>query len=302
MAADLVHVMTRDGLRLDGAIHLPAPEARRFVGGVDLVLCIHGAGGNFYGSMPFTALVPLFLDRGLPALSVNTRGHDGHWQTSIAGVRRRFGAAFEVVDECRRDLEAWLGFARREGFQRIALVGHSLGAIKVIYALAHDSPDVITAAAISPACLSYQRFAASEKRAEFLRTLSEAESCVADGRGTTLTDATFPIPLLISAASYVDKYGPAERYNILTLLPKVTCPLLVVFGSLELGEGPAFQGVPEAVSNLDLPSSTQTVVIPGANHLYSGSIQNLAERLMAWLAEPIPASSPSARVTGSTSS
>ena len=45
---------------------------------------------------------------GLAVLSVNTRGHDSVFGASLGNVRRRFGAAYETVDDCCHDIAAWI--------------------------------------------------------------------------------------------------------------------------------------------------------------------------------------------------
>lgn len=93
-----------------------------------------------------------------------------------------------------------------------------------------------------------------------------------------------PIPLVITAAGYVDKYGPEERFNILKFADRVTCPTFYTFGELELQTGIAFVGLPEALA--DLPegeSSREIITLDGADHMYTGVRDVLGERLIAWL-------------------
>ena len=40
------------------------------------------------------------------------------------------GAAYEVVDDCQHDLAGWLGWLRQNVGQHVALLGHSMGALK----------------------------------------------------------------------------------------------------------------------------------------------------------------------------
>lgn len=285
MLAELIQVTTSDAVRLHGALHLPPSGGGKFQGDADLLICVHGAGGNFYASPPFTGLARILVDRGLAVLRVNTRGHDGLANVAGAGLARRQGAACEIVDECRHDLHAWVNNARERGFKRLVLAGHSLGGIKVIHAAANHPPiEVGRIVAISPACLSYARFIASSHGKEFRQTLAHAESLVADGRPNELLEVKFPISLVISAYSYLDKYGPQERYNILRQLKYVSSPMLITFGGLELGESPAFAGLPEEIAKLNLADRITTNVIPAANHLYSGSIATLAGIIENWLA------------------
>src|SRR5436190_23672164 len=135
MLVDLVHTTTRDGVRLDGMLQMPTGGKTWPVDG----LCfVHGTGGNFYGSTLFDAIGQRCLERGCAVLRVNTRGHDGISNAVTAKGGRRLGAAYEIVDDCRHDLAAWVDFLQQRVGPRIALVGHSLGAVKCLYTLAHE--------------------------------------------------------------------------------------------------------------------------------------------------------------------
>lgn len=283
MLVDLVQTTTADGVRLDGVLHeAPRPPAADL--GVDVFVCLHGAGGNFYATPPFDGLGPWLPTIGVAALRVNTRGHDGMSSAATSRGRRRFGAAHEIVDESRHDVLAWVELLRGRGYRRIGLMGHSLGGLKAIYALANEPrPEVACLVAISPPRLSYARFRECRQAENFLQTLAQAEAAIADGRLGALLEATFPIPLVISAAGYVDKYGSAERYNILRYLGRIGCPALVTFGALELLDAAAFQGLPEEINGLAADCPLETAVIAGANHLYTGTYAALEQRIEAWL-------------------
>lgn len=278
MITELVQVVTRDGLRLHGALHQPAGAAPDAPGQV--LLLLHGAGGNFYSSGLFTGLISRLVQAGLTVLAVNTRGHDA---VSTAGSRKYFGAAFEVVDDCRHDIAAWVEFLTGRGFGQIALAGHSLGAIKAVYCLAHEPPEPVRRLiAISPPRLSYSRFASSPEAETFLSESAVAEAHVREGRGETVMTVQFPLPYLVSAAGYLDKYGPEERYNVLKFVDQVGCPMLFTFGAIELRRGSAFAGLPEelaARSRRDL----KVAVVAGADHFYSFGLGELAEQIGIWL-------------------
>src|SRR5262245_56877053 len=117
MHVELVRTVTRDGLRLDGALS-DAPH-----GGSLAAILLHGVAANFYTSSTFEPLIPKLRSLGIPALCVNTRGHDSVFGASLGNVRRRFGAAYEIVDDCRHDMAAWIEFLTSRGNQRIVLIG-----------------------------------------------------------------------------------------------------------------------------------------------------------------------------------
>jgi pimeloyl-ACP methyl ester carboxylesterase len=293
MLVELVQTTTADGLRLDGAL-LPRQENTHSTTdsplALDAVLCLHGAGSHFYGSSIFPGLLETFAKLGLAVLRVNTRGHDIVSTAATDRGPKRLGGAFEIVDDCRHDVAAWLDFLAARGFSRVAVVGHSLGAVKAIYALAnapHNAARGIVA--ISPPRLSYRFFRQSPRDAEFFASITTAQQQVAEGRGNTLMEVTFPLPYLITAAGYVDKYGSAERYNFMNILPQVPAPALFAFGELELEQNAAFFGLADAVAESPAGLAARNVTtIPGANHFYVGVTGLLAAKIEAWLRITFP--------------
>lgn len=287
LLVDLVQVVTRDGVRLDGAYHAPAGKP---VLSVDGVCVVHGTGGNFYGSSLFDALTERLQQLGCGVLRVNTRGHDGISTAVTPRGGRRLGAAYETIDDCRHDLAAWVEWLRGAGGSRVGLVGHSMGAVKCVYALAHE-PALAAAClvALSPPRLSYGVFAASPARDEFLRTYRLADEHVAAGRPGALLEVSFPLPMVIAAAGYLEKYGPDERYNVERFLPGVPCPSLLTFGSLELESNPAFRRVPEELRPLcDRHPRFHIEIVEGADHFYSAARTAVVDRVIRWMESPGP--------------
>lgn len=296
---ELVQVRTADGVRLDGAIALPkrsdtghahqthTADPQRTTP-VDAVLAVHGTGSNFYGSTLFDGLTPKLLADGLAVLRVNTRGHDIVSTAATLHGPLRLGSALETVDECRHDLIAWLEFLSSRGYRSIALLGHSLGATKAVYTITRTThPALSRLIAISPPRLSHSHFLESEKRDDFLAQFRQAKEHMAAGHGETLMEIRTPLPFLVSAASFIDKYGPEEKYNILNEIGRLNVPTLFVYGEVELAEV-AFRGLPEAISAAVPPGAAEkisVITIAGANHVYTGQIDELSHKIRAWLAK-----------------
>ena len=283
MHVELVRTVTRDGLRLDGAFKQArsADEGQR----IDAAVLLHGVGGNFYSVRTLEPLIAKLHEIGVATLVVNTRGHDAVFEATLGNVRRRLGAAFEIVDECRLDMAAWIEFLQSRGYGRIGLIGHSLGAVKSVYAQAHDKYSAVRAVvAISGPRLSYTAYMNAPDSSRFWESMQTAEQLGREGRGDELFTSKFPFPLLISAGAYIDKYGPAERYNLLKFAGELACPALFTYGSKELASGGVpFAGMPEAISELPGREQRMIEVVDEADHFYTGVGDALANVVANWL-------------------
>src|SRR5205807_5297905 len=127
-------------------------------------------------------------------------------------------------------------------------------------------------------------FCSSPEGPEFLATYNRAQQHVECGEPAALLDVKLPLPFVITAAGYVEKYGPDERYNYLRFAGSVPCPTLVTLGSLEVENNMAFRGAPEALAQLGTRYRHLSVEsVPGADHFYSGAREQVIDRVKAWL-------------------
>lgn len=282
MQCELVDVLTVDGIRLHGAWFRSAVQGP-LTGTV--VMTQHGVGGNFYSTHLFRYGTELLLRRGADVVWTNNRGHDG-WSVGAAGPKRGSGAAFESVDDCRLDLAAWLDRIRRERDpDHCVLWGHSLGAVKSIYASVQEAaPPVSAIIATSPPVLSYTRLSEGSRASEFIETIAFAERTLAEDP-ERLIQVRLPFPLWIAARAYWDKYGPQERFNVLRLAERLRVPTLFAYGALEL-ERPTdpFASVEAAIAFLSKTRPwIEFVEVPRANHFYAHGAEFLGDSVSDFL-------------------
>src|SRR5438874_5095553 len=123
----LVSARTRDGVLLNGVMAEPARGRRA------ALVWVHGLGSSFAGGQPLIGALSRRLNAaGVAYLKLDTRGHH---VVARAG-RRLAGAAFERFGESVRDVRAMIDLARRAGYRRVILAGHSTGANKVLHYMA----------------------------------------------------------------------------------------------------------------------------------------------------------------------
>ena len=147
MLVDLIRLTAADGVELDGAFFEPSPDAKP-AGPIDAVLCIHGSGRAFYTAATANMANDL-RNQGYAALTLNTRGTTPFGWTGRPVSPR--GNAYEILDTGRQDLRAGLDYLYGLGYQRIGILGHSMGAVKVAYyAAVEDDPRVAAVIPVSP--------------------------------------------------------------------------------------------------------------------------------------------------------
>jgi dienelactone hydrolase len=280
----IVSVTTQDGIKLHGSLRMPDAATTNALP-VDVLICHHGVAGNFYGSDMFDDFSDLATADGVAVIRANNRGHDPvSWATGPTG-RTRIGAAYEIVPDCMHDWDAWISFAVDQGFKRIGVLGHSLGATKTIYYFGNRNDDRVRCAiAASPPRLSYSAFLRDPDGPEFKGYVAAAKAKLDEGDPRGLIDAALPVPFLGSAATYYDKYGPEEQVNILTHLPKVRLPLLAYHGTEEPAAELPMRGVLEELTSLarDLPHFSHAI-IPNGDHFSTGNRSYVWGVMRAWM-------------------
>jgi len=288
----LVEVQTDDGLRLNGFWQLTSEElacdqsSRRFAW-----IVVHGVAGNFYNSSLLASISESLLDLGHDTLRINTRGRDPIAYLATPAGNTRIGAAYEMIADSRLDLMAWHVWLRSQGYSRIGLLGHSLGAIKAALVASEALANAIDAlVCVSPPRLAPEILRSDRKYAQrYLEDLENARELTADGKPETLLSIRFPQPMLISAATFLDKYGRDDPYDYIKMAERINQPSLWCFGLEEI-EGPraSFRHCDKALQSVIEGTDNHTLrVIPNADHAYTRARSELNATVSEWVAKKI---------------
>lgn len=282
----LVRVRTRDGVALDGV--LAEPRRSR---GLALVW-MPGLGSVFSSGQPLIRALSSRLNAaGIAYLKLNTRGHD----VVARGGKRLAGAAFERFTDCMEDIRTAIALARRAGYGRVILAGHSTGANKVLHyaARAHDRR-VVGLMLLGPVA----DVAAEMKqvgRREVERRVAVAER-IARRDGEALVPREFGF---WSARRYLSLYRPGGTEDVFpyyrpgarwTALRRVRVPLAAVIGSRdEFLDRPADELIDAFAQNARGARSFSGIVVPRADHGFQGQEDRLAREILAWIRDAVQA-------------
>lgn len=257
---ELFRLATADGLTHFGAYY-PAREPSPLG-----IVLVHGMTGSFIGEIE-GAVPPLLAEAGLAVLAANNRGNGllGAATEKVAGVLPDIGAAIDAM--------------QARGFDRIALVGHSKGGVKVCYYLAETGdPRVAGLGLLSPASSFHQMpgwIAAQFGGKDAQRWLKKAARLASKGKGERIfTDSAWPY--LVSAGTLAD-HAAACRDDVLDRLQEIQVPVLAACGSLELDWCTVV-----ATLRSGAPEGFRVEVIQGADHVYTGKETELAALLIEW--------------------
>ncbi len=287
MNGELVSTVTSDFVRLHGMYRSSSARlvTSTETGSVDAAVLVHGLGGNFYSSRLLLHLANTLCELGISVVVVNTRGHDMVNTTTWSGKSQSVGAAFEHVDDAQYDIPAWVEFLLGRDHNNVLVLGHSLGAIKTLYAQAHQPHDKIRALiCLSATRLSYQKLMAAPQGELFRDTIQRCENLIDQGAGDEPILAPFPYPTWMTPACYIQKYGPKESFNWLNFIDRIEIPTMMLFGEKELNNDAAFAGIrPELEQIRSRWNSISIEEIPDADHFYTAKYQDVDSHLIRWL-------------------
>ena len=142
-----VNVYTRDLTQLMGVLFSKKKSNW-------LMIAITGVHGNFYSNPFYVNIGKTLSENGIDFLYAQTRDAFSQMESvnPVTGKKKIIGAYNEDFNKVDDDIEAYLRFAEKEGYEHVVLAGHSLGANKVIHYLSvHDDPRVDRFIFLSPA-------------------------------------------------------------------------------------------------------------------------------------------------------
>ncbi len=276
---ELVEIRTSDDVFHSGALAVPgaAAGAPRF----DAALMMHGAAAAFFEPF-YRNFSAALVARGIATLRANNRGHAVINRGNGRGTP--LGAAFEDLEDCVFDWQAWLGFLEQRGYCRVLLFGHSLGAVKTAYYLATQRDARVRGCVLaSPPRFNTDVLLASERGPEFAATIAAAKALAAAGKPDDLMPTTFPRKSFSSAQSYLAKYAVGTKFDVFEHVGRIPCPVLALTGENELVDA-VFRDHPAGYAAARAKKADiEFVIVPNGDHYYTLAQAFAVERLLAWI-------------------
>lgn len=279
---EIVFARASDDVLDAGVLFAPASDSAKRLA----IIWIHGWGVNFY-QPSYVAIGRALAQRGFTAISANTRMHDlGNVEGYRDGKRVRGGGYWGVGSEEPRDLAAWIDLAEQRGFREVVLVGHSAGWAAVrSYVSSVQDPRVVGVVLASGEVRP-------DTRRPDLDQLRQARDLMAKGEGDALfRDPKRNFPSYISAATYLDIFSSeapraVDFFGIKTpsdAITRLRAPVLAFFGTDDdVGSQEELDLLKSAMARQAGAPPLTTALIRGADHMYSGQEQQVADVIARW--------------------
>ncbi|MBQ9389400.1 MAG: DUF1749 domain-containing protein [Synergistaceae bacterium] len=149
-----------------------------------VMIAITGIHGNFYSNPFYYNFGETLNAGGIDFVYAQTNDAFNRIETfnSITKQPETIGSFNERFSYTDEDIDAYLDFAEEQGYRKIILAGHSLGANKVIYYLSrhHDTKRVSHFLLLSPANLEWLLNGVTEREKSIVRSMAD------EGRGNEM--------------------------------------------------------------------------------------------------------------------
>ena len=283
MIGDLVSFTTRDGVELSG-FYVSAKGSKK------CLIFIHGLSASFlwrglWKGMPET-MATVVKREGWNLLSFNNRGSNMINRLMRKGKKVTMGGAKERFEDCVKDIDAAIRYARKRGSNTIVLMGHSTGCQKSIYYQSKTRERRVNGIVLlAPA--SDRDYEMKKLGKRFAKTLRLARHMMKTGKGDHIMDQ-WKIPLTAKRYWNLHKPSSAEggifNYGTgkMSAVSRINVPTLAVYGSRDKYSvyGPKRE---LAMIGNAIHAPYQSAIIKNAKHGFESHEREVAALVGKWL-------------------
>lgn len=285
----LIQVSTEDELILNGLYQ--AGEKQKAA-----CLFVHGFTGDFYSQPFFHAIAGALREQGNALVLAQHRGTGLHTEfLKVGGGDAQLGSYYERLEDAHLDITALVKFLKEEGYEKIVLMGHSLGTIKIVRYLFEGAFRSSVEKLVLLAPFDKNAFIVRKAGARWDEFLKAAHKKIAAGKGEEVVRVPeyedFPL-------SYQTFYSWYQKDDLscmwdfyrtdydFPVLHKIEVPVLAI-----LGERDQFVTYPEfnetaetalSIMKKHLPHA-ETLHLLDCNHTFKGQEEAVASATAAFV-------------------
>lgn len=294
---EILHIWTEDNLRLMG-VHYGV-DSRESV-----VLMIHGMSGNFIENYFSHVLGETLQGAGVGFIYSHNRGYNHINDIAIKnddqgeGYRTvRIGVTYERFGDCIFDIAGWIDECRKLGYEKIILLGHSLGCNKAIHYFSESRPQDVSGIILASPPDIVGLFKKPEYQANYTELLKEAKENMKNSEPRKILSSLIWNCYHLSSQTFLDLAVDGCLADNLPVmrnpekfeeLSSINVPILGLMGEND------DIAINDLESDLELTKTKATncpdfsiAFIPKANHTYDKKEKAFADVVLKWVLDKI---------------
>lgn len=251
------------------------------------VICIHGMCGTIVDNYFASVWGKILAKNNIGFIYEHNRGHSIENDIVMKdGSFKRYGCMYEIFEESIYDIDLVLEVAKRCGYKRIILLGHSYGCNKVIYYYYKKHPEIIgIILASAPDMVGIHL----KDEPDYKDLLIEAKQNIDNKEEDKLLHKMVEEYIYMSSKTYYNWYNENTNLDNLPILrnPKVweqfaslDVPILTFSGALEGSHYLKLDLLKEKAINC---CDFEYKIIDGTGHTYSNKEDEIGNLILDWV-------------------
>lgn len=288
MKTEWIKRFTQDQIELSALLFEPENK------GDKIIIHFHGKEGNFTNNRFIYTMKDVYTDEGIAFMTVNQRGHDYISEvmvkTSSGFEFKKMGFAYEVFEDCLKDIKPFVDAAIDKGYRKIFLQGHSLPHRCIYY---HVKTKDERVKGLINLCQSDLLYEFKNYVIDYEENLKFAKALVESGKG----DQLMPVLLWSGAfscarnfVSYGDPKGNAQIFTFeekgfkFDTLKKISIPCLYVEPETDFSMGiDPRDSLRICKQNTTSSPKVDTMYFENVSHSFINFEKHLAESIIKWV-------------------
>ena len=275
---------TIDGLKLP-MVHFESIEK-------DIcVICIHGMCGTIVDNYFATVWGKMLSNKNIGFIYEHNRGHSIENDIVMRdGSYKRYGCMYEIFEDCIYDIDLAIETAKKKGYKRIILLGHSYGCNKIIYYYYKKHPNILGIVLASAPDMVGSH---NEVQDDYKELLDEAKKNIDNNEGYKLLSKMIEDYMYMSSNTYYNWYNEKSNLNNLPVIyntdnweqfESIDVPILTFSGSLEEDYYLHLDLLKEKAKSC---SNFEYKIIDDTHHTYVGKEEEIGNLILDWIEEKL---------------
>ncbi len=251
------------------------------------VIFIHGMCQTIIDNYFATVFGNVLSENNIGFIYEHNRGHSIENDILMKdGSYRRYGCMYEIFEDCILDIDLAINEAKKLGYKRFILMGHSYGCNKLIYYYYKKNPKVLgLILASAPDMIGLHLYSQND----YEKLIKEAKDNISNGNPTKLISSLIEEYMYMSSQTYYNWFKETSNLNNLPIMgnsenwhqfESIDIPILTFSGSNETDNYLHLDSLKNKAINCN---SFKYKYIENTDHFYKNKENEIAHLILNWI-------------------